>query len=1410
YTFNPATALATFFATQLANAIVAPETQEAALVSAALTTVGAIYGAQIGSAAFPVIGTFIGAFVGAIVGTLLGNAAFGAPGAPHAFASVSLKADGRLEVTGLEWSENNADPQAAIDIATGIVEPLNTIVDMMGGDAQFTGGATSGVNQPWYLEIGYREGDYQWNKPGVGYVTIVEFEDLFEDIAAEVINNRLEGGDAFGRRIYFYGSWTTAQELMVELTIASDYRSYLDNRAVIDALMEEAPASSFTLGWLTTISQAAGLGLINPDALQNKIEGTSASETLTGTIYNDEIIGGAGNDTLEGGLGNDLLRGGAGDDILRGGDGQDSISYTEFTTGVVIDLVALAVTGAGGNDTLESIERAFGSQGDDTIIGAGISEILSGLGGVDTISGGAGDDTIEGGAGADVLDGGDGYDLASYVGSATSVHVTLQADALTPGTGSGGDAEGDTLTNFEGIIGSLHSDVLVGNADDNLLIGNGGNDFLEGGAGADELLGGDGADFAVYTGSSAGVNINLETGVNSGGDAEGDTFDSIEYVIGSAHDDTIIGNASGNVIEGGAGADVLDGGDGMDAISYANSSAGIFIDLVNQTVRSRDVLQQSDATGDTIANFEHVIGTNFADVIIVGHDNAVILAGGGDDIITPFSGNVAIDGGDGFDTVDFSRIDNGGSFQPLYAQAGLFTGSQVDDTIIYQGNDIYDVWADALAGVEVNDNSFATITNRYDIRLNSIEMLRATEFDDRIAFNDINQHVDGGGGDDQIIGKEGDDIFYGGAGDDILQGMLGNDTLRGDAGADVVLGGAGNDTLFGGDGDDLIIGDTDLITDNPYAVYIIVQPEAPGNDQLDGGAGNDTLKGGSGNDTYYFGRGYGQDVIIDQIFVEGPTAGKIPLPTVTLAEAGNDTLVFNEDILPGDLSAVADGDDLVINIVGTSDQIRLSNFNNAFMAIETVRFAATGYQLSLAGLTATVAAANLSVIGDGLLSGTGNVDALVGTSGNDVMSGFESDDTIQGGAGDDTLDGAGGDDYLHGGAGNDQFIGGAGDDRAIYYGDAQDYTISEVSGTWTITDNNIADGNEGTDTLTGVEEAYFNGRIVQLGGTNNTPFVIGAVQNHEIERNAAFSYVLPANLFHDVDQGDTLSLSIRMADGSEIPSWLTFDAATRTLSGNPGDDADVFDVLIVASDGSESTTITVSIAVLGEVLGTEGDDAGDTALQGLGGHERMLAGGGDDTLLGSAGADILDGGAGTDTVDYSGSFFGIEVDLGTGLGSKGDAAGDRLSNIENVIGTRHDDVIRGDSGDNFIDGGTGADLIDGGAGNDTIIASSGDTYVIGGAGWDIVDYSGFVSANGLSGLFVQIATVDPSTLLYTLGPYAHSVEELIGTNWLDTLQGDDNANILHGLAGDDSLLGWGGNDILEGGLGADLLTGGDG
>src|SRR5262245_22246953 len=187
------------------------------------------------------------------------------------------------------------------------------------------------------------------------------------------------------------------------------------------------------------------------------------------------------------------------------------------------------------------------TNGADNINGLGGSDVIYGLGGNDSIFGGSGNDWITGGAGADVINGGSGLDRAYYTDSSAAVTVSLFT-----GTGSGGHAEGDTLIGVESLLGSAFADTLVGDSGPNELFGYGsndmlasgggddalrgenGNDTLKGGGGADALWGDAGADTVDYTFSPEAVLASVIINVGAGGDAEGDTFNSVENVIGSS------------------------------------------------------------------------------------------------------------------------------------------------------------------------------------------------------------------------------------------------------------------------------------------------------------------------------------------------------------------------------------------------------------------------------------------------------------------------------------------------------------------------------------------------------------------------------------------------------------------------------------------------------------------------------------------------------------------------------------------------------------------------------------------------------------------------------------------------------------------------------------------------------------
>ncbi|MDO9226838.1 MAG: calcium-binding protein [Pseudomonadota bacterium] len=363
--------------------------------------------------------------------------------------------------------------------------------------------------------------------------------------------------------------------------------------------------------------------------------------------------------------------------------------------------------GTGGDaegDTLAGIENLTGSAWDDTLTGDAGNNSLAGNAGNDRLVGGAGNDTLTGGAGADWLDGGTGLDRANYAASASAVLLDLSA-----GTAAGGDAEGDVLTGIENLTGSAWDDTLVGDAGNNSLAGNAGNDSLvggggndtlsgglgddllaggegndalTGGAGADQLDGGIGNDSASYSASTAAVQVDLATGLGTGGDAEGDTLAGIENLTGSAWDDTLIGNALANYLAGNTGHDSLMGGDGNDVLNGGRGNDQLSGGAGKDIFRFADLLDSSENL-DTILDFNSADDTIQLELDIfamLGHTGKLSAAN--------FSGTGAAMDADDYIVYDSTTgslsYDSDGSggmaaiqFATLLSPAGLVVGDFV-------------------------------------------------------------------------------------------------------------------------------------------------------------------------------------------------------------------------------------------------------------------------------------------------------------------------------------------------------------------------------------------------------------------------------------------------------------------------------------------------------------------------------------------------------------------------------------------------------------------------------------------------------------------------------------------------------------------------------------------------------------
>jgi len=163
-------------------------------------------------------------------------------------------------------------------------------------------------------------------------------------------------------------------------------------------------------------------------------------------------------------------------------------------------------------------------------------------------------------------------------------------------------------------------------------------------------------------------------------------------------------------------------------------------------------------------------------------------------------------------------------------------------------------------------------------------------------------------------------------------------------------------------------------------------------------------------------------------------------------------------------------------------------------------------------------------------------------------------------------------------------------------------------------------------------------------------------------------------------------------------------------------------------------------------------------------------------------------------------------------GKKGPDQMAGLGGDDVLLGKAGDDALKGGSGDDILDGGTGSDIMKGGAGNDRFVAGEGGDLFDGGAGIDLVDFS--ASLFGVTVEFLlQTDTFDGLQRAY------RGIENIDGSAFGDTLEGDGAANHFRGLGGKDYLKGGDGNDILDGGegddqiyfdAGADQLIGGNG
>lgn len=449
-------------------------------------------------------------------------------------------------------------------------------------------------------------------------------------------------------------------------------------------------------------------------------------------------------------------------------------------------------------------------------------------------------------------------------------------------------------------------------------------------------------------------------------------------IIGLGGPDILSGAGGNDTITGGAANDTLSGGDGDDIflITTANGfdsfDGGLGYDAIKALTDNVKIGISS------ISGIEEISANGFVGVTISGDANDNVL----DFSNVTLSGIGLIFGGNGNDTI----IGNALSANLIDGGAGddTLVGGAADDIFYISQNSGFDSFDGGLgndmilAAAENARISFGAITNVETISGAAFfnTQIIGTAGDDLMDFRALTlqniANIDGGDGNDSMIGNAGDNTLSGGDGDDFIDGGIGNDTLDGGKGHDILSGGAGNDNF-----------------------------------NISGGA--DIYKGGTGYDTLYATHN-GTSLQLDQGLlssIEEISANGFFGMTIGAANAAGSRIDLRRVYITDDDIASINGSNGADTILGsrTYDYIFAGGGDdtvNGFMGDDEVHGGG----------------------GNDTIMDSGGYDVLYGDGGNDILNGGALDDILWGGAGDDTLIASlnGGYDEFHGEAGIDILV----------------------------------------------------------------------------------------------------------------------------------------------------------------------------------------------------------------------------------------------------------------------------------------------------------------------------------------------------------------------------------------------------
>lgn len=1159
------------------------------------------------------------------------------------------------------------------------------------------------------------------------------------------------------------------------------------------------------------LTGAGALNATGSDDIGNKLTGNDGANKLDGRTGNDSMAGGKGNDTYTAGDAGDVA-------TENAGEGTDLVqSSVSFKLG----------------DNLENLTLTGGADIDGT--GNSQNNVITGNDGANLLDGGGGNDSMAGGKGNDSYIVGQAGDKVaeSVPGAIGGVDLVIASVAFTLGA----NVENLLLTDGAGNLagtGNADKNLITGNDGDNRLSGVGGddsldgkdgNDTLDGGIGNDSMTGGKGDD--VYLLDS--INDEFSEAGGDGSDTVAATFkidlndtkyDGIENAtllgtaieaIGDAGANTLSGNASGNklsgnddndslagaggndTLDGGDGDDSLDGGVGSDSMQGGKGSDVFFVDSAADKLGDSGDPTDKDEVRSSITYSLASLGF-IENALLLGVAALNLTGNALGNVLTGNEGNNKLDGAAGDDTLH----GNGGN-DTLTGTAG-----GADDLLGGKGNDVYvpdtdDSISEAVdEGIDLVQAAFtysiAPWANVENLTLTGTAAIDGTGNDGKnvITGNANANKLDGGAGTDTLVGGTGDDSYVvDDSGDKITEAAGGGtDTVFSSAAKFSLSDNVEHLTLTG-------IGDIEG-TGNALANKLTgnsgnnILSGLANNDTMNGGAGADTLNGGLGTDTYLY------DVTKNGI--DKVNTGDNGLDRVTLA--GDDLFDWitkrdGNDLLIAAIVDEADAESELdpanaIRIVNQYAGAGIAYFTGDFGEESNLFYGADKNLTTVftpTGLNGKDQGANAEVIegtdGNDTINGNGGqTDFLSGNKGADAIN-SQSDVNefgfLYGGEGNDTLTGSKGRDNLRGDEGDDLLIGGDGNDRADYRGadegvtvdlnmQGSAQTISAGQGNDTLISVEYVRGGQFNDTLTGdKQDNTLNGRDGDdvLTGNGGSDFLLGGKGNDTLDGGSLDDFDEAS--FEDADEGVIVNLTNSTQAGVAAHS---------------------------AKDGQGGIDSLIAIA------GVFGSEFGDQFF-GADNPEFFEPMGGNDTI---------DGAGGFDEVDYFSSSDGVTADL-TKQGQlqliSASQGSDLFTNIEGLDGGAFNDSLTGDANDNFLSGRAGADSLQGGAGADDLRPGPGNDTVDGGIDTDFDRVNYFQAISGVrvdlskQGLAQVISASEGSDTLF-------NIDDVLGSQFNDTLIGNFGENLLAGIAGNDSLSGGDGFDLLAGGAGNDTLNGGSG